>query len=269
MRGAGFLHGWNSLPRAATALLALALLASAPCGCSGPPPPLGWNGPFDVAAVRAFMVRTTSRVAPAVPPAVLASKSRVLLYPPPPAAPIEATFSLWQRGEAQERREIATTPPTARTVVQVIDGDRWVELEQGVPTGRDLRDEIRVHRRYRTLVRDLIDGRGGAISLAEPPGADPRTTIVLDQAERDGERWQLWIDAATGLPQRIRRLTRDESGDHVDEDRLDDYARFGERLLPRHSMTWRDGRRVMESWLLERDETSSLDDALFELPAAR
>jgi hypothetical protein len=268
MRGVGFLlrckPGCKPRSGAGAALLALALAA-----CSGPTPPLGWSGPFDVDAVRAFMERTTSRVAPATPPAVLASKSRVLLYPPPPAAPIEATFSLWQRGDAQERREITTTLPAARTVVQVIDGDRFVELEQGVPTGRDLRDEIRVHRRYRTLVRDLIDGRGEAITLAEPPGADLRKTIVLDQSDGRGERWQLWLDAATGLPQRIRRLTRDDSGDHVDEDRLDDWARFGERLLPHHSTTWRDGRRVMESWLLERDETSLLDAALFELPAAR
>jgi hypothetical protein len=264
MRGVGFLHRWNLGRRAATALLALAL-----AGCSGPPPPLAWSGPFDVDAVRAFMERTTARVAPATPPAFLASRSRVLLYPPPPAAPIEATFSLWQRGDVQERREIATAPPSARTVVQVIDGDRFVELEQGVPTGRDLRDEIRVHRRYRTFVRDLIDGRGGAITLAETPGADPRTTIVLDQSDGGGERWQLWLDAATGMPQRIRRLTRDADGDHVDEDRLDDWARWGERLLPRHSMTWRDGRRVAESWLLERDETTPLDDALFVLPAGR
>lgn len=190
----------------------------------------------------------------------------MLLYPSPPAAPIEAQFELALRGEWQERREITTTGPTPRTVVQLIDGDRHLELEEGVPTGRDLRDEVASHRRYRRLLADLLQPATPGVTLAAPPGVDHRRTLVLELASAPGERWQAWFDAIEGRPLRIRRLRHDGAGDHVDEDRFVDFVRSGTRLVPRHVVTWRDGRRVMESWLLERDESTPLPDELFALP---
>lgn len=190
----------------------------------------------------------------------------MLLYPPPPGEPIETRFDLAILGETKERREITMGGDSPRSVVQLIDGDRFVEYEQGVPTGRDLRDEIRNHRRYRRLLPDLLDPATPGVSLVAPPGADLDSTLVLEWSAVAAERWQAWFDARTGLPTRIRRITRADGGGHVDEDVLDDPIRVGTRLIPRHVVTWRDGRRVAESWLLDRDETTALDDAWFELP---
>ncbi|MBL8840223.1 MAG: hypothetical protein JNL90_01705 [Planctomycetes bacterium] len=256
------------------ALLLLLLALTAACS-SAPPPPLGWRGPYDLDAVRAFLRRAPGVEAARTPPTSVVTRSRVLLYPADGSAPVEATFTLWLRGELQERREIVTAPPLDRTVLQVIDGDRFLELEQGVPTGRDLRDELAVHRRYRRLLADFLaddgagSGGGAPVELVEAAGAESRTTIVLEQRTPDAARWQLWFDATSGLLRRIRRLTRDGASEHVDEDVLDDHARFDGRVLPRHQVTWRDGRRVMESWLQERVEGEALADDWFALPAGR
>ncbi len=247
--------------------MALLLVLAMAANCrSGPTPPLGWSGSFDVAAVREFVRRAPGVEAALTPPTTLVTRTRALLYPAAPQPPVEARFTLWLRGELQERREVVTAAPLDRTVLQVIDGERFLELEQGVPTRRDLRDEIRAHRRYRRLLIDLLDAAGAPVTLVSPTGSDPRRTIVLEQNDLDGACWQLWIDASSGLMQRIRRLTRDRDGDHVDEDVFDNHARFGARVLPRHQVTWRDGRRVMESWLLERLEDEPLADDWFALP---
>jgi len=276
-------HGWNALrpgrgtseiarhPRADGAdrwrrgcWVATALLAAA---CSGVPPPAGWSGPFDLPAVRRHLLASPGAAAALPPPAQVTTKSRVLLHPPPPAAPIEALFTLAIRG-AQERREITTTGALPRTLLQLIDGERHLELEQGVPTGRDLTAEIATHRRYRHLLHELLDPATTGVALVAPPGSDLTHVLALERTWPDGERWQAWFDADSGLPLRIRRLRRDRDGDHVDEDLLRDPVRSGGRLLPRHVTTWRDGTRVMETILLERDEVTPLADALFLLPDA-
>ncbi len=219
--------------------------------------------------MRAFLRRAPGVEAALTPPTTVVTRSRVLLYPAGGGAPVEATFTLWLRGETQERREIVTAPPLDRTVLQVIDGEQFLELEQGVPTGRDLRDELEVHRRYRRLLCEFLAPGAAPVELIEAAPDEARTTIVLEQRGSDAARWQLWFDATSGLLRRIRRLTRIDSTDHVDEDVLDDHARFGGRVLPRHQVTWRDGRRVMESWLLERVEGEPLADDWFALPATR
>jgi hypothetical protein len=186
----------------------------------------------------------------------------LLIHPPPPAAPIEATFELALRGQ-QERREITTSGESPRTVLQLIDGDRHLELEQGVPTGRDLSAEIATHRRYRHLLERILDPATTGVALVAPGGADSSRTIALELTDVDGERWQAWFDSTSGVPLRIRRFRQEAGAVRIDEDLLGDHVRFGARLLPRHVTTWQDGRRVMESFLLERDETTPLPDDLF------
>ncbi len=233
--------------------------------CTGVPPPSGWQGPFDLAAVRRHLLASPGAAAALPPPPQVITTSRVLLHTLPPAPPVEALFTLAIRAE-QERREITTTGAAPRTLLQLIDGGRHLELEQGVPTGRDLTADIATPRRDRHLLHELLDPATTAVALAAPPGADLTHLLVLERTWPDGERWQAWFDAGNGMPLRIRRLRRDAAGDHVDEDLVRDPVRVGERLLPRHVTTWHDRRRVMESFLLERDETTPLADALF-LPA--
>lgn len=251
--------------RAAVALAVM--LAGAPgCGSPGPSAPPGWPGRFDVASVQEFLRRAPGMAAELAAESPSCTRWLVLLWPGDDAPPIEATQTVWLDGANRERREWSTEGAAARTVVQWIDGERFLETEDGRATGRDLAHEIAGRRRYRGLLRDAATAPPGTWRLVAPPADGGAATIVLERDHDGGERWQLWLDARTGLATRIARFTRDASGEHVDEERLDQHARAGARVVARHQVTLRDGRRLREAWLLERREGEPPDPALFAFP---
>lgn len=249
---------------AAIAFLCATACATA-CATGKVEPPPGWIGPFDAASVLARAVEAAGGRAALEIPASVRTRSRVVLHPPG-EPPIEAELHYAARGGSREWRELTTG--SGRHLLQVIDGARTLEIENGAPTGRDLAPEAATRRIYRSLLLELAEPGGEPARLVRSPGANPSDTAVVERALADGARWQAWIEAPSMRVTRIRRLFAAAGAEHVDEDWIGAHEEIGGRVVPFHQVTWRDGRRVKEAWLLEYEEGIDLPDALFEIPDA-
>jgi len=256
-RGADRSDGW----RRRFPLAALSLSLAAGCASSVPKPD-GWAGPFDARSVLDRAVAAAGGPAAIDLPERVRSRSRVVLHRPD-GAPLHGELEYAAEGSARERRELVTEDH--HRLLQVIDGARSLELEDGVPTGRDLADEARVRTRYRRLLADLSEADPVLVALVAEPAADSKREIVVEGRFQAGERWQLWLDATTLLSRRIRRITNERDATHVDEDLLSDHARAGARVIPRHQVTRRDERLLKEAWLLEYEEGVALEPDSFQV----
>jgi len=231
-----------------------------------PAAPPGWNGPFDVQTVLARAVVAAGGPDAVALPARVRSRTRVLLHPDA-GEPIAGELTYWADGASCERRELVTDD--GRELVQMVQGDLALEIEDGVATGRDLDEEVRVRRRYRSLLADFAAAPPRSCVLAAEPDAEPGREIVVESSGPEGERWQLWLDPATLLSTRIRRIVRRGGDDSIEEDRLFAHERFGARVVARGRSTWIDGRRRKDAWLLEFHEDVAPDPELFRLPPTR
>jgi hypothetical protein len=254
-------------PSARAAALLLAALLSVRCTAS-PGAPSEWVGPFDAPTVLTRAIAAVGGPDALVPPATLHTRSRIELHPPPAAAlaqRVEGELEYWSDGETRERRELVTQD--GLTLVQVVNGERTVELENGRPTRRDLHGDFAQRRRCNRLLLDLAAPGDAPAQLVAVEGVDRERTVAVERTF-GRERWQAWLDAKSLLLVRIRRIAHESDGDHVDEDQLDEWTHLGSRLVPRHHRTWRDGRPRTEAWLLDYAEGAAIDPALFDCDAA-
>jgi hypothetical protein len=247
--------------------LGAGLVALALGGCStAPSPPPGWTGPFEVEPVLARACTAVGGPGAIELPATVHSRSRIVLYPQS-GAPIDATLEFFAQAPDLDRRELVTSD--GHVLIQVEAHGRSLEMEDGHPTGADRSLDAARRRRYRRLLAELAEPGPKPARLVADPGADPRAVVVVERELAPGERWQAWLDATSFLVVRIRCLTRGSDGDHVDEDFLSSHERYGERVIPRRQVTWRDGRRMKEAWLQEFEEGVTLDPQLFVVDVPR
>ena len=243
--------------------LATSLLL-ATCASSNPSAPLGYSGEFTASAVLARAIAAAGGDDRVRLPDSVHSRSRVTLIGAA-NSPIEAELEYWAEGASRERRELVTSD--GHTLLQLVRDGRSLEIEDERITERDLATEFSDRCRYRSILADFAaDPR---IRLVKDPQLDERTTIALERSVAPDRRWQLWLDAATSRVIRIRRISTANGRTTIDEDLLDQQERFGGRWIARHQDTRRDGRPVKEAWLLEFDESCTIDPTLFDLDAAR
>ena len=249
--------------RAATLALAVALAACATVP-STPAPPSGWSGPFDAARVLERAVAAAGGPAAVALPPRVHTVSRIVLHRPD-GAPVHAEFHYWAEGAQRERREVVTAD--GHHLVQVIDGSESIEIEDGVATGRSLVADATARRRYRGLLMEMAASPESA-RLVTDPGCDPEQEIVVERKFGE-DRWQLWLDAHRYLVTRIRRIETTPQGAIIEEDFLSGHERVGDRVVPHRQVTWRDGQRLKEAWLLEYDDDPTFDPDLFQTGSSR
>jgi hypothetical protein len=227
-----------------------------------PQAPAGFSGEFTAANVLERAVAAAGGETYSRAPTASYSRSRVQLFLEDDTVQ-EGTLQYFYQSPDRERLEV--TAPPDYSLVQIRNGQLSSEWENGTRTGRDLQEDARRRRIWQTILTRFSEPR------AEPPAQitsvrehQGREQVVLTR-ELGGEQWQLWVDAQSFLVTRISCEFAAGGQRQHKEDWLFEFRPFAGRIRPQRVVTLLNRRKVMESFLQEREENPLLDPSLFHL----
>jgi outer membrane lipoprotein-sorting protein len=163
------------------------------------------------------------------------------------------------------------TAPKAKTVVEVIDGDKgWIAIDGQVSEADPAslaRTNQQLYLSRVTWLVPLLKEKEFELTTLKETKVDERPAAGVKVASKGQKDIDLYFDKESGLLVKLEYLTKNNQGREVtQEDSFSNYAEFGGVKLPKKSVSFQDGKKLVEVEITDAKFPDSIPASEFGKP---